>query len=154
VEEPVRVVKVVGAAVVAVLGACGDRSGHDVKPLVPRARQDNEVIAISSINATVHGADSLRPPCPVYPHAEGRMVVRGVAGTIQYRWERSDGTAGPLTEIRVKASSSSGDTGVTLRPDDWKDDKRGVQLNIDERVHVTYPFDVHSAPVTLNVMCY
>lgn len=149
-----RVVNVVGTAVVAVLTACGDRAGHGVKPLIPRARQADEVIDISSMTATVRGLTSLRPPCPVYPHAEARMVVRGVTGTVQYRWERSDGTAGPLAQFSVKPPISNGTSVETVRPDDWKDDKRRIQLTVDERVHVTYPFDFHSAPVTLNVICY
>lgn len=149
-----RVVKVVGAAVVGVLGACGIRSGHDVKPLIPRARQADEMIDVSSITATVRRSNGLRPPCPVYPHAEARMVVRGVAGTVQYRWERSDGTAGPLAQFTIKPSGTGGTSVETLRPDDWKDDQRAIQLTIDIHVHVTYPFDFHSAPVTLNVKCY
>jgi hypothetical protein len=121
---------------------------------MPRARQADEIIDISSIAATVHGNHGLRPPCPVYPHAEGRMVVGKVAGSVQYRWERSDGTAGPLTEVSVKPSTAGGNSVVTLRPDDWKDDQRGIQLTIDEHVHVTYPFNFHSAPVTLYAKCY
>ena len=149
-----RVVNVVGTAAVALLAGCSRRSGDDVKPLAPRARQADEMIDISSTTATVHGVQGLRPRCPVNPHAEARMVVRAVTGIVQYRWERSDGTAGPLTQFIVKPSTANGISVVALRPDDWTDNQRGIQLTIDEHVHVTYPFDFHSAPVTLNVMCY
>ena len=153
-EGPVRVANVVGTAVVAFLAACGRGSGNDVKPLAPRAKQADEMIDIFSTTATVRGVQGLRPRCPVNPHAEARMVVRGVAGVVQYRWERSDGTAGPLTQFIVKPSTANGISVEALRPDDWTDNQRGRQLTIAEHVHVTFPFDFHSAPVTLNVMCY
>ena len=149
-----RVANVVGTAVVAFLAACSRRPGGDVKPLVPRAARADEMIDISSSSATVNGVDGLRPRCPVYPHAEARMVVRGVTGIVQYRWERSDGTAGPLSQFVITPPTANGNSVETLRPDDWKDEQRGVQLTIDEHVHVTYPFDFHSAPVTLSIKCY
>ena len=133
---------------------CSDHRPGATTPLVPRARQDSEMIDISSTVATVRGADSARPTCPIYPHVEATMVFQGVTGTVQYRWERSDGTAGPLTQLVVGPAPAGRNGSAALSPDDWKDDQHGVQLTIDEYVHVTYPFEFRSAPVTLNAKCF
>ncbi|HEY3933728.1 MAG TPA: hypothetical protein VGL65_03850 [Gemmatimonadales bacterium] len=150
-----RLVTFIGPVGVAILAGCGHGAGRDAKPLTPRARGDSEMIDVSSMMATVRGANSATPPCPVNAHAEASMVLQGVSGPVQYRWERSDGTNGPLAQLNAPPAPAAGKPAlVNLQPDNWTDNQRGVQLTIDEIIHVTYPFDFRSAPVTLNIKCY
>ncbi len=133
--------------------ACHGRAGTPggVKPLAPRERQPGQTIDVSSLSATVRNADSLYPKCPVRPHAEANLVARGVTGVVQYRWERSDSSHSPLRQIELPADSVAR---VALEPDDWADTLRGVQLSLSEQVHITYPFNVRSAPVDIKAKCY
>lgn len=149
-----RVVNVVGTAVVALLAGCSRRSEQDVKPLAPRAQQADEMIDVSSMSASVLGVKDPQPACPVYPHAEGSLAARGVAGVIQYRWERGDSTQGPLRALTLPPAGADGIARAKLAPDDWADTLRGVQREVSEQVHITYPFAVHSAPITIQAKCY
>jgi hypothetical protein len=133
--------------------ACNQRAPRTAAPLAPRAQHPGESVDISAMSATVRNADSTRPHCPVYPHAEASLTVSGVNGLIQYRWERSDSTMGPLYQVTADSAKTKPGA-MALQPDDWTDNRPGVQLTVEEYVHVLYPFDVRSAPVSINAKCY
>src|SRR5690242_16845172 len=112
------------------------------------------MIDVSSLSGAVLGADDPHPKCPVHPHAEGSVAARGVTGVIQYRWERGDSTQGALRELTLPPAGADGIARAKLAPDDWDDTVRGVQRDVNEQVHITYPFEAHSAPITISVKCY
>ncbi|HEY4099799.1 MAG TPA: hypothetical protein VGM20_02860 [Gemmatimonadales bacterium] len=133
---------------------CSNTPTRDAKPLTPRPRRDGEVLDVSNMMATVRNATSARPNCPVNPHVEASLVVQGISGTIQYHWERSDSTSGPLRQLVVDSAAAAKMQHLALTPDDWTDTKSGVQLRLQETVHVTYPFDFRSPSININATCY
>lgn len=142
------------SAVLLMLGCHGQQvNPGGVKPLAAIPSQPGQTIAISSISATVRHADSTYPKCPVRPHAEASIAARGVTGAVQYRWERSDSTRGPLRQLRLSMTTDSV-ARATLQPDDWSDTTRGIQLTVSEQVHITYPFDLRSAPIEIKAKCF
>ncbi|MGH7524287.1 MAG: hypothetical protein ACREK8_08280 [Gemmatimonadales bacterium] len=145
---------VIAASAFAATVGCNSSSGSGVKPLAPIEPQSGQMINVSSVTATVLGVRGLQPACPLRPHAEGALAVRGVSGVIQYRWERGDSTYGPLQELTVPPPGPDSIARARLAPDEWADTVRGVQREVTEQVHVSYPFTSRSAPVMIEVKCY
>ena len=124
-----------------------------VTPLPPAGQKPGQMITVSGISATVLGVNDAHPKCPVRPHVEANLAIRGVSGVIQYQWVRSDSTRGPLRQVIV---SPRGDSlaHVTLVADEWADTARGTQLSITESVRISYPFPIVSPAAHILAKCY
>jgi hypothetical protein len=150
----VRLVNVAAPIGLMMALGCSNSSPRDAKPLTPRAQRDGEMIDVSGMMATVRGADAPRPQCPVHPHFEASFTVQGIRGPVEYRWERSDSTTGPLNRVVIDSASAGTQQHFPVKPDDWADTRSAIQLHVDETVHVTYPFEFRSAAISIDAMCF
>lgn len=117
---PFRVPDVMlAAATLLFVGACG--KDNPMRPLI-----------VASVTARVDPAAYLGP-CPGTFNFSADIASR--AGTVTYRWERSDGVTGPTETLTF---SEAGTRTVT---ESWQPDGVG---SFWERVHVLTPKDLYS----------
>lgn len=150
---PRRTVILTLSAVAAALG-CQRPAESDVKPLAPVAPGDGQMIDVSEISGSVLGVNDAHTKCPVRPHVEAAIVARGVTGVIQYRWERSGSTPGPLLQLTLPPAGADGLARAKLVPDEWRDTTRGTPVSVTDQVNISYPFAVSSPPATVTATCF
>jgi hypothetical protein len=85
-------------------------------------------------------------PFPAEVRFLGTIVVSGYPTTVEYRWERSDGTSGERQRLEICGAGE----GVC---ETWRLGAPGKQLQVWDKLRVLAPRGLTSPPATVTVRC-